>query len=78
MNDRKISASIRQQAIFLGGEAGFLELIPVFQNLVQRIEKRKDRAGRNLVEKLLKEEDLIYSSAVVSLGKLISGHKPEG
>ena len=26
----------------------------------------------------LREEDLIYSSAVVALGKLISGHKPEG
>lgn len=78
VNDLKISASIRQQAIFLGGEAGFLELIPVFQNLVQRIEKRRNKAGRNLAEKLLKEEDLIYSSAVVALGKLISGRKPEG
>jgi len=78
VNDRKIPASIRQVAIFLGGEAGFLELVPVFQNLIQRIEKSRERVGRDLAEKLLKEEDVIYSSAVVALGKLISGHKPEG
>ena len=78
VNDRKIPASIRLQAIFFGGEAGFLELIPVFQNLVQKIEKSRDRAGRSLAENLLKEEDLIYSSAVIALGKLISSHKPEG
>ncbi len=78
VNDRKIPASIRQAAIFFGGEAGFLELVPVFQNMVQKIEKSRVRAGRNLAGKLLKEEDIIYSSAVVALGKLISGHKPEG
>ena len=78
VNDRKIPASIRQAAIFLGGEAGFLELVPVFQNMVQKIEKSRVRTGRNLAEKLLKEEDVIYSSAVVALRKLTSGHKPEG
>jgi hypothetical protein len=78
VNDRKIPASIRQQAIFLGGRAGFLELIPVFQNLIQRIEKSREKVGRNLSEKLLKEEGAIYSSAVVALGNLISGSKPEG
>ena len=78
VNDRKIPTSIRQVAIFLGGEAGFLELVPVFQNLILRIEKSRERAGRDLAEKLLIEEDVIYSSAVVALGKLISGHKPEG
>ena len=78
VNDRKIPASIRQVAIFLGGEAGFLELVPVFQNLILRIEKSRERAGRDLAEKLLIEEDVIYSSAVVALGKLISGYKPEG
>ncbi len=78
VNDRKIPASIRQQAIFFGGRAGFLELILVFQNLIQRIEKSREKVGRNLSEKLLKEEGAIYSSAVVALGNLISGSKTEG
>jgi len=78
VNDRKIPNSIRLQAIFFGGEAGFLELVPVFRNLVQRIEKSRERARRKLAEKLLKEEDVIYSSAIVALGKLISGYETSG
>ncbi len=70
VNDRKLPASIRQQAIYFGGEAGFLELVQVFQNLIFRIDKNRERMGRNLTDKLIKEEDLIYSSANVALGKL--------
>ena len=78
VNDRKLPVSIRQQAIFFGGEAGFLELVPVFQNLIHRIGKNRERVGRNLADKLIKEEDLLYSSIVVALGKLNSGYKTEG
>ena len=78
VNDRKIPASIRQQAIFYGGETGYLELTPVFQNLILRIDKNRARVGRNMTKKSLKDEDVIYSSAVVALGKLNSGIGLEG
>lgn len=70
VNDRKLPVSLRQQAIFYCGEVGFLSSRPTLQNLVQRVEKAKNRSGGASERKKSRDEEFLYPYVVSALEKL--------
>lgn len=67
VNDRKEPIPIRQQAVIICGELGFLESRTALQNLVRRIEKAsKSSASR----KSRNDEEQLLTFAVAALSKL--------
>lgn len=71
VNDRKQQVILRQQAIFYCGEVGFLYTKPTLQNLVQRVEKARNRSGDVISErKKARDEEYLYPYAISALEKL--------
>jgi hypothetical protein len=70
VNDRKQPVSLRQQAIFYCGEVGFLSSRPTLQNLIQRVEKARNRSGDVSERKKSRDEELLYPYAISALEKL--------
>ena len=70
VNDWKLPISIRQQAVFYCGECGYLSSKPTLQNLIQRVEKTRNRPGGGSERKKNREDEFLYPYAVSALGKL--------
>jgi hypothetical protein len=73
VNDRKKAPYLRQQAIFFSGELGLVEMVPVLENLILRIDKSRKKSDRTISSERLSEEEILYTKAVVALEKLKSG-----
>jgi hypothetical protein len=73
VNDRKKAPYLRQQAIFFSGEIGLVEMVPVLENLIQRIGKSRNKPDRTISSERLHEEELLFTNAVIALEKLKSG-----
>lgn len=71
VNDRKLPVEIRQQAINFCGAVGFLNTATAIRNLLQRIEKNRNKTPAQLPrrKKQLDEEQL-FPYAVTALAKL--------
>jgi len=72
VNDRKLPVQVRQSAIYFCGEVGFLDTITTLKGLVSRIEKRDDDSGKTAERKRVRDENEMYSYAVIALEKLES------
>lgn len=72
VNDRKCAPYLRQQAVFFSGEIGLVEMVPVLENLIQRMEKSRRKPDRTLSYEQLQEEEELYIKAVVALDKMKS------
>jgi hypothetical protein len=70
VNDRKQPISLRQQAIFFCGEIGILTSRPALQNLIQRVERSRNRIGAASERKKDRDDELLYPYAVSALEKL--------
>jgi hypothetical protein len=70
VSDRKVALQVRQQAVFFSGEIGFLSTIPAIKNLVNRIEKERDRTKRKSGRDLEQDLETLYLQAVAALSKL--------
>ncbi len=70
VNDRKQEVNHRQQAIFYCGEVGFLSTKPTLENLVQRVEKARNRYGDVSERKKTRDEECLYPYAISALEKL--------
>ena len=70
VNDRKQPVILRQQAIYYCGEVGFLSAKPTLQNLVQRVEKARNRSGDVSERKKARDEEYLYPYAISALDKL--------
>ena len=70
LNDRRLPVMIRQQAIYFCGEVGFLVTMTAIENLIQRIEKDRNRTGLAASRKKLRDQETLYPYAVAALGKL--------
>ena len=70
VNDRKLPLSIRQQAVYYCGEMGYLETKIMLQNLIDRAEKNRTKAGRKVSRRKKRDEDSFYYYAVSALEKL--------
>jgi len=74
VNDRKNSSYLRQQAVYFGGEVGLVEMVPILENLILRIEKRRKKLGRALSAEQIQEEEELYATAVTALEKMKSSY----
>ena len=72
VNDQKIPASIRQQAIYYCGEVGFLDTVPTLEGLIRRVEKRKIQADGSPRQKRAAIEEILYPFALTAVNKLTS------
>jgi len=72
VNDRKLSVSVRQQAVFYCGEVGYLNSRPTLQNLVQRVDKSRTRPGGGHERKKSRDEEILYPFVISALEKLKS------
>jgi len=72
VNDRKIPVSLRQQAVFFCGEVGYLSSRPTLQNLVQRVEKSRNRPEGGQERKKNRDEEFLYPFVISALEKLKS------
>ena len=72
VNDRKKPPYLRRKAVYFSGEIGLVEMVPVLENLILRIEKNRTRPDRALSSSLKKEEEELYTEAVVALDKMKS------
>jgi hypothetical protein len=72
VNDRKLPVEIRQQAISFCGDVGFLSTATAIRNLIQRIERERDRTGQVLRRKKYLDEEKLFPYAVTALAKLES------
>ncbi len=70
LNDWKLSASIRNLAIFYCGEVGYLSSRPALQNLAQRITKSRNRSREGNESKRMRDEEFLYPSVISALEKL--------
>jgi len=70
VNDWKLPISIRQQAVFYCGEGGYLNSRPTLQNLIQRVEKTRNRSGGRSERKKSREDEFLYPYVVSALEKL--------
>ncbi len=70
VNDRKQQVILRQQAIFYCGEVGFLSTKPTLQNLIQRVEKARNRSGDVSERQKARDEEFLYPFAISALEKL--------
>lgn len=70
VNNRKLPVDIRQQAVFFCGEIGFLDTAATLKNLVERIEKHRDRAGIKPGSRAKTDQEALYLQAVSALSKL--------
>jgi len=73
VNDRKNPPNLRRQAVFFSGEIGFVEMVPILENLIQRTEKSRKRSNRTLSSEQLHEEEELLIKAIVALDKMKSG-----
>jgi len=71
VNDWKLPISIRQQAVFYCGEGGYLSSKPTLQNLIQRVEKTRNRPGGGSERKKNRDDEFLYPYVVSALEKLI-------
>jgi hypothetical protein len=72
VNDWKLPVSLRQQAIFYCGEVGFLSSRPTLQNLIQKVEKFRNRTGAASERKKSRDEEYLYPYVISALEKLNS------
>jgi hypothetical protein len=70
VNDRTLPVEIRQQAIHFCGEIGFLSSAAGIRNLIQRVEKNKQKAGKLISRKKHLDEESLIPYAITALGKL--------
>lgn len=70
VNDWKLPVTLRQQAVFYCGEAGYLSSRPTLQNLIQRVEKIRTRPGDGHERKKNQEEEFLYPFVIAALEKL--------
>jgi hypothetical protein len=74
VNDRKKPPLQRQHAVYFGGEIGFVEMIPVLEKLIKRIENSRTRPKRALSSNLIIEKKNLYNKSVIALEKMNSEH----
>jgi len=70
VNDRKLTVSLRQQAVFFCGEVGYLSSRPTLHNLVQRVEKTRTRPGGGSDRKKSRDEEFLYPFVISALEKM--------
>lgn len=71
VNDRKLPVEIRQQALNFCGAVGFLSAEAAIRNLLQRIEKERNRTtGQFPRRKKHHDEEQLFPYAVTALAKL--------
>ena len=71
VNDLKLPVSIRQQAVYYCGEGGYIISRPTLQNLIQRVEKTRNRPGGGSERKKNREDEILYPYVVSAMEKLI-------
>jgi HEAT repeat protein len=70
VNDRKLPLELRQQAIFMCGEVGFLSTAEAIRNLIQRVDKTRTRTGLIAARKKYLDEEALLPFAEAALAKL--------
>jgi hypothetical protein len=72
VNDRKLPVQVRRSALFYCGEVGFMDTITTIQGLISRVEKREKVSSKAAKRKRIRDENDLYSFAVIALEKLES------
>lgn len=70
VNDWKLPVSIRQGAVFYCGEVGYLSSRPTLENLIQRVERIRNRSREGSERKKNQDEEFLYPFVIAALDKL--------